>query len=68
MAKNSNDTLKYAGMATQWLVTLGVAVWLGWLVDAKLKWKFPICVIVFPLVALVGLFWLLMKDLNDPKK
>lgn len=65
---SSNSTMKYVGLATTWLVTLGVAVWLGYLLDGWLKWKFPVFIIVFPVVALISLLWQIIKDFSKPKK
>lgn len=60
--------MRYAGLATQWLVLLGVAVWLGLKLDSWTKWKFPVFVVTFPLVALIVSLWQLVKEFNQPKK
>ncbi len=61
----SNAVLKYAGLATQWLIVLGLAVWGGLKLDGLIAWKFPVLTIVLPLVALGFLFWQLLKSLNN---
>jgi len=62
------DTMRYAGIATQWLVSLGIAVWLGYEIDYKwIKWNFPGALILLPLLTLAGLFWQLIKSFNQPK-
>ncbi len=51
---NVNNTMRYAGLATQWLVMLAAAVYIGWKID---KWigprighcaafSFPLCLFV----------------------
>jgi hypothetical protein len=71
MAKNENNPngiLRYAGLATQWMVTLLLAVWLGYEADYKwIGWRLPVTIIILPLLALVMLFWQLIKSFNKPK-
>ncbi|MCB0698224.1 MAG: AtpZ/AtpI family protein [Chitinophagales bacterium] len=67
--ENKNrDIMRYAGLGTQWMVMLLLAVWAGWKLDAKTGWKFPIFIIILPLIALVVSFWQLLKTFNKPKK
>ncbi len=66
--RQSPGTLRYAGLATQWLVMLGVAVFAGIKLDAWLNWKFPVCTIVFPSAALILSLWQLIKEFSKPKK
>ena len=61
------NTLRYAGMATQWMVSLLVAVWLGLKLDKWIGWKFPVMLIILPILTLSGLFWQLIKSFNKPK-
>ena len=62
------NTLRYAGLATQWMVTLAIAVWGGIKLDALIKWKIPVCTILFPLAALIFSLWRLIKELGKTKK
>lgn len=64
---NPNNALRYAGMATQWMVSLLVAVWLGLKIDKWIGWKFPVVLILLPLLTLAGLFWQLIRSFNKPK-
>lgn len=66
--KENGNMMRYAGLATQWLVLLGVAVWLGLRLDAWTKWKFPLFVVLLPLAALVVSLWQLVREFNQPKK
>jgi uncharacterized membrane protein YhiD involved in acid resistance len=59
--------MKYAGMATTWLVTLGVAVFLGYKADQWLDWKFPVFTVTLPLVAIISLLRQIIKDFSKPK-
>lgn len=66
--RDTQSVLRYAGLATQWIVMLLVAAWAGIKVDGWLKWKIPVCTILFPLVALIYSFWRLINELGKPKK
>lgn len=57
-----NDILKYAGMATQFLATLGVAFFIGFKIDKYLGWKFPFFALVLSLAMLTVSFWKIYKD------
>ncbi|MBA3829581.1 MAG: AtpZ/AtpI family protein [Taibaiella sp.] len=66
--KDSNGMLRYAGLATQWLVMLLVAVWIGRKLDVWTGWKFPLFTILLPLSSLILSLWQLMREFNKPKK
>ena len=66
--KGVNDTMRYAGLATQWLVMLGLAVWGGMKLDKMIGWRFPALTVVLPLLALGVSLWQLVKSFNKPKK
>lgn len=61
------ELMRYAGLATQWMVMLLLAVWLGIKLDHKLNWRVPVCTIVFPLLALSISLYQLMRTLNNKK-
>ncbi|OJW84614.1 MAG: hypothetical protein BGO69_07785 [Bacteroidetes bacterium 46-16] len=65
--KNGN-IMRYAGLASTWLVSLLVAVWLGYKLDEWLKWKFPLFIILLPVVMLIALLWQIIKEFGNPKK
>ncbi|MBS1783034.1 MAG: hypothetical protein JSS78_08195 [Bacteroidetes bacterium] len=67
--ETKSSTMRFAGLATQWMVMLLVAVWLGWQIDFKwIGWKFPLFLILLPLLALSMSLLQLIRELNKPQK
>ncbi|MBN9485171.1 MAG: hypothetical protein BGO70_10700 [Bacteroidetes bacterium 43-93] len=62
------NMMRYAGLATQWMVMLALAVWAGVVLDRKTGWKFPLFVVLLPLTALCFSLWKLIKEVSKPKK
>ena len=60
--------MKYAGLGTQWMILLLLAVWGGMKLDGLTGWKFPVFVVTLPLVALCYSMWQLIREFNKPKK
>lgn len=57
---------QYIGLAFQWGLMLGLAVWGGLKLDEK--WGFAaLFVIIFPLLALAYLFYSLLKNFSNKK-
>jgi hypothetical protein len=68
MKKNDNSLLlKYAGLATQLFVALGLSVYLGLKLDGWLALKNPIFVWVLPLMVIAAIIYKVIKD-TSPKK
>ena len=44
--------MRYAGLATQWMVMMLLGVWLGYKLDKWLHWQFPLFLILFPFIDL----------------
>ena len=66
--KTDNRLLwKYAGFATQLIIALGMAVYVGIKLDSVLKFKNPVIVWVLPLLIIVVLIYKVIKD-TAPKK
>jgi hypothetical protein len=65
--KKSQGVLRYAGMATEWMLVLLLAVWAGHKADGMLNWKVPVFVILLPVAALIFLLWKLVKDVSKQK-
>ena len=69
---NKRDLLRYAGMGTQMLVVIGIAVFLGLKSDQWLNFSFPLLVWLVPLLAICGLMYQFYKETskrkNDNKK
>lgn len=69
MADERNKTsavLRYAGLATQLLVLLGLAVWGGLKLDERLGFR-ALLVIILPVLALVVSLVQLIRSLNNKK-
>ena len=58
----NHELLKYGGLATQIIVTLGVTIFVGIKIDKLTNLKFPIATISLPLLVLIGVFWKVYKD------
>lgn len=68
MKKNDNSLLlKYAGLATQLLVGLALAVYLGMKTDGRLHLKMPLAVWILPLAVIGVVIYKVIKD-TAPKK
>jgi hypothetical protein len=59
---NNNLLWKYAGLATQFLVGIGIAVYGGLQIDKWLKLKMPLAVWVLPLLLITGVIVKIIKD------
>lgn len=59
--------VRYTGLAARYLTLLGCMVWLGLKADRWLLWQFPICVWLFPLLALAGLTVKAILDTSNPR-
>ena len=69
MAGKENRTqelTRYASLATQLLVLLGVAVWGGLALDSRLHLR-ALFIIILPVLALVIALWQLIRSLNKKK-
>lgn len=70
MANERNKTttvLRYAGLATQLLVLLGLGVWGGLKLDEQLGFR-ALFVIIFPVIALIVSLVQLIRSLNNNKR
>jgi undecaprenyl pyrophosphate phosphatase UppP len=65
---NSNkDLLRYAGLATQIFVSLGIAMFIGIKADKWIALSFPVLSWALPLLVLVGLIIKLIKETSGKK-
>jgi hypothetical protein len=64
---NNKDLLRYAGLATQLFLAIGLAVFFGIKLDEWLNISFPVLVWVLPLLIIVSIIYKLIKETN-PKK
>lgn len=66
--ENKNvSMMRYAGLATQWLVMLGLAVWAGLVLDKRIGLA-ALFVIILPVLALIISLWQLIRTLNSKQK
>ena len=64
---NNNLLWKYAGLATQFLVGIGLFVFIGMKVDQWLKINTPLAVWVLPLLLIVAVIVKIVKDTAQKK-
>jgi Putative F0F1-ATPase subunit Ca2+/Mg2+ transporter len=57
--------MQYAGMATQFLVVIGIAVFAGLKADQWLNWRVPVWVWVLPLLAIVGMIYGIIRSISN---
>lgn len=63
MNKEPNNSLwKYAGLAAQFLVATGIAVFGGLKIDEWLKLKTPLAVWILPLLVITGIIIKIARD------
>ncbi|MEI6946030.1 hypothetical protein V9K67_02435 [Paraflavisolibacter sp. H34] len=65
---NAGELMRYAGLASQIFVSLGVAVFAGYKADQWLKVPFPLLVWLIPLVVLVMMIYKLIQETSKRKK
>ena len=62
------DLLRYAGLGSQILVSLGIAVFAGYKIDKWLKIPLPLLVWLLPLIVLIAIIYKLIKETSGTKK
>lgn len=64
---NNRELLRYAGLGTQIMAALGIAVFAGIKTD---KWlhTFPLLACVLPLIVLSAVFYKLFRETSGPGK
>jgi hypothetical protein len=60
--ENNRELWKYAGMGAQFIVAIGIAVFLGMKFDQWLKFSFPLMVWLLPLLFIIGIIVKIIKD------
>jgi hypothetical protein len=68
--RNNNkntELIRYASLGTQFLVSLGLAVFLGLKADAWLKISAPLLVWLLPLVVLLGMLYKIVRETSKPQ-
>ncbi|MGF7230543.1 AtpZ/AtpI family protein [Arachidicoccus sp.] len=64
----SNNYMRYIGLGVQLMSGVGLAIWLGYWLDEKVKWKMPIFIWVLPLVILVFMLVKLVEEFSKKEK
>jgi len=59
--------MRYAGLGSQILVSLGIAVFAGYKIDKWLKIPLPVLVWLLPLIVLTGIIYKLIKETSGKK-
>jgi len=60
--------MRYAGLATQMVVSLGIAVFIGLKTDKWLKLSFPILSWLLPLLVLAAIIYQIIKETGPKNK
>lgn len=61
--KDTNrELMQYAGMGMQFLVSIGLGIFIGLKVDEWLHFSFPLLVWLLPLLIIIGLIVKIIKD------
>jgi len=59
--------MQYASLASQFLVSIGIGVFLGLKADQWLKFKFPVLVWLLPLLIMASIIFRLIKDTSKKR-
>ena len=65
---NNSELMQYAGLATQLLAALGLAVFIGYKGDEWLHLRLPLLVWLLPFVVLCLLIFKLIKETSKKKQ
>ncbi len=68
MNNNKRQLIKYAGLATQFLIGIGLCVFGGIQIDSWLKPGFPLAVWLLPLLFITGTIIMIIKDTGKKDK
>lgn len=63
----NNEWLKYASLATQFLVSIGVAVFIGIKSDHWLRLKIPLLSWLLPLAVIISIIYKIFKETSRNK-
>lgn len=59
--------MRYAGLAMQFLISIGLGVFIGLKADKWLTISFPLLVWLLPLLIIVGLLYNILKETSKKK-
>jgi len=63
--RKDSSWLRYAGLTTELLVTIGLGAWLGLWIDRKVHLSIPVFTLALSLGALIVALWRLIKSMRD---
>jgi hypothetical protein len=66
--KGTSELMRYAGLASQIFVSLGIAVFAGYKADQWLKVPIPLLVWILPLVVVCMIIYKLIKETSKRNK
>jgi len=52
--KKFDDFIRYSNLAFEMMAIMGIGTWVGWLIDSWLDLKFPIFLLIFMILSVVG--------------
>ena len=62
MPSPNRDLMRYAGLATQFLIVIGISVFSGFKLDEWVNWRFPVWVCILPLLAIGAMIIGIIRD------
>ncbi|MEO5967287.1 MAG: hypothetical protein ABIP69_03425 [Ferruginibacter sp.] len=65
--KSDNHLLRYAGLASQFLIGIGIMVFGGLKADEYFKFKVPLLVWILPLLLIISVIIKLIKETSSKK-
>ncbi|HSQ44247.1 MAG TPA: hypothetical protein VLM16_04575 [Ginsengibacter sp.] len=65
--EGNKQLLRYAGLAMQFLISIGLGVFIGLKADKWFKISFPLLVWLLPLLIIVGLLYSILKETSKKK-
>ncbi len=64
----NSDWMKYAGLASQFFITIAVMLFIGWKIDSYFSIKTPFLIWLLPLLSIVAILIKMIKETNKPSK
>ncbi|HEV8083066.1 MAG TPA: hypothetical protein VGP55_07705 [Chitinophagaceae bacterium] len=65
--ENNKPLMRYAGLAMQFLVGIGLGVFLGLKADGWMKLSFPLLVWLLPLLIIIVIMYNILKETSAKK-
>ena len=65
--ESNKQLMRYAGLAMQFLVSIGLGVFLGLKADGWLKISFPLLVWLLPLLIIIAIIYNILKETSAKK-